>query len=55
VIRRHPQLQQADIHLQLAENGRRTARAALLPTGAVQGGWEFERRDTRRPAIAVIR
>ena len=37
----HPQLRQANIHLQLAENGRRTARAALLPTVAVQGGWEF--------------
>jgi outer membrane protein TolC len=37
----HPQLLQADIHLQLAENGRQTARAALLPTVAVQGGWEF--------------
>jgi outer membrane protein len=40
-LTRHPQLLQANIHLQLAENGRRTARAALLPTVAVQGGWEF--------------
>jgi outer membrane protein TolC len=40
-LMRHPQLLQANIHLQLAENGRRTARAALLPTVAVQGGWEF--------------
>ena len=40
-LTRHPQLLQADIHLQLAENGQRTARAALLPTVAVQGGWEF--------------
>ena len=32
---------QANIHLQLAENGRSTARAALLPTVGVQGGWEF--------------
>ena len=40
-LTRHPQLLQANLHLQLAENGRRTARAALLPTVAVQGGWEF--------------
>ena len=40
-LTRHPQLLQADIHLRLAENGRRTARAALLPTVAVQGGWEL--------------
>ena len=40
-LARHPQLLQANIHLQLAENGRRTARAALLPTVAAQGGWEF--------------
>jgi len=40
-LTRHPQLLQASIHLQLAENGQRTARAALLPTVAVQGGWEF--------------
>jgi outer membrane protein TolC len=25
----------------MADNGRRTARAALLPTFGVQGGWEF--------------
>ena len=37
----HPQLRQANVHLQLAENGQRTARAALLPTVGVQGGWEF--------------
>ena len=37
----HPQLRQATVHLQLADNGRRTARAALLPTVGVQGGWEF--------------
>jgi outer membrane protein TolC len=37
----HPQLREASIHLQLAENGRRTARAALLPTVSAQGGWEF--------------
>ena len=40
-LTRHPQLLQADIQLQLAENGRRTARAALLPTVGVQGGWEL--------------
>jgi outer membrane protein TolC len=37
----HPLLRQADVQLQLAENGRRTARAALWPTVGVQGGWEF--------------
>jgi outer membrane protein TolC len=37
----HPDLRQADVHLQLADNGRRTARAALLPSVGVQGGWEF--------------
>ena len=40
-LTKHPQLLQADIHLQLAENGWQTARAALLPTVAMQGGWEF--------------
>jgi outer membrane protein TolC len=37
----HPQLRQATTHLQLADNGQRTARAALLPTVGVQAGWEF--------------
>jgi outer membrane protein TolC len=37
----HPALRQANIDVQLAENGRRTARAALLPTVGVQAGWEF--------------
>jgi outer membrane protein len=37
----HPQLRQATVQLELADNGRRTARAALLPTVGVQGGWEF--------------
>ena len=37
----HPQLRQANVHLQLADNGRRTARAALLPTVGLHGGWEF--------------
>ena len=40
-LAKHPQLLQADIHLQLAENGQRTARAAFLPTVGVLGGWEF--------------
>src|SRR5687767_6941490 len=37
----HPDLRQADVHLQLADNGRRTARAALLPSVGLQAGWEF--------------
>jgi outer membrane protein TolC len=37
----HPQLREAQVRLQLAENGRRTARAALLPTAGLQGGWEW--------------
>jgi outer membrane protein TolC len=37
----HPQLRHAGFRVQLAENGRRIARAALLPTIGVQGGWEF--------------
>lgn len=37
----HPDLRQADVHLQLADNGRRAARAALLPSVGVQAGWEF--------------
>jgi outer membrane protein TolC len=40
-IANHPQLRQASLQVQLAENGRRTARAGLLPTVGVQGGWEF--------------
>ena len=40
-LTRHPDLRQADVHLQLADNGRRTARAALLPSVGVQAGWEF--------------
>ena len=40
-IAKHPQLVEANLHLQLAENARQTARAALLPTVDVQGGWEF--------------
>jgi outer membrane protein TolC len=37
----HPQLRRSDVQLQLADNGRRTARASLWPTVGVQGGWEF--------------
>ena len=37
----HPQLREATVHLQLAANGRRTARGALFPSVGVQGGWEF--------------
>jgi outer membrane protein TolC len=37
----HPLLRQAGVQLQLADNGRRTARAALMPTVGVQAGWEF--------------
>jgi outer membrane protein TolC len=37
----HPHLRQADLQLQRADNGQRTARAALLPTVGVQGGWEL--------------
>jgi outer membrane protein TolC len=40
-LTKHPQLLQANLDLQLAENGRDTARAAFLPTVGVQGGWEF--------------
>jgi outer membrane protein TolC len=37
----HPHRREADLHVQLADNARRTARAALLPTVGLQGGWEF--------------
>ena len=37
----HPHRREADLHVQLADNARRTARASLLPTLGVQGGWEF--------------
>jgi outer membrane protein TolC len=40
-LTRHPSLRQANLQLQRADNGRRTARAALWPTVGVQGGWEF--------------
>jgi outer membrane protein TolC len=37
----HPQLRVSEVQLQLADNGRRTARAWLWPTVGVQGGWEL--------------
>jgi outer membrane protein len=37
----HPHGREADLQVQLADNARRTARAALLPTVGLQGGWEF--------------
>jgi outer membrane protein TolC len=37
----HPQRREADLKIQLADNARRTARAALLPTVGLQGSWEF--------------
>jgi outer membrane protein TolC len=37
----HPHRREADLKIQLADNSRRTARAALLPTVGLQGGWEF--------------
>jgi outer membrane protein TolC len=40
-LRMHPGLRHANLQVQLADNGRRTARAGFLPTVALQGGWEF--------------
>ena len=37
----HPRLRHATLQVQRADNGRRTARAALLPTVGLQGGWEL--------------
>jgi outer membrane protein TolC len=37
----HPHRREADLQVQLANNARDTARAALLPTVGLQGGWEF--------------
>jgi outer membrane protein TolC len=37
----HPHWREVNLQLQLADNARRTARAALLPTVGLQGGWEF--------------
>lgn len=40
-LARHPLLRQAQHRLELAGNGHRSARAALLPSVALHGGWEF--------------
>jgi outer membrane protein TolC len=40
-LKAHPTLRRTDVSVQVAENGRRTARAALLPSVDVQAGWEF--------------
>lgn len=40
-LKLHPAFRQADLQVQLADNGRRTARAAWLPSVGAQGGWEF--------------
>jgi outer membrane protein TolC len=37
----HPLRRQADLQAELADNARRTARAGLLPSVGLQGGWEF--------------
>jgi outer membrane protein TolC len=37
----HPHRRGADLQVQLADNARSSARAALLPTVGLQGGWEF--------------
>jgi outer membrane protein len=37
----HPTLRQAALAVERADNGRRTARASLLPTVGLQGGWEL--------------
>jgi outer membrane protein TolC len=37
----HPQLRQANLQLQLADNEQGTARAAWLPRVGLQGGWEL--------------
>jgi outer membrane protein TolC len=36
-----PERQQAEVRVSLAENARRTAEAAFLPTVGVQAGWDF--------------
>jgi outer membrane protein TolC len=38
----HPNRHEADLEIQLADNARRTARAALLPSVGLHGGWEFD-------------
>jgi outer membrane protein TolC len=37
----HPHRREADLHVQLADNARRTARAAWWPTVGLHSGWEF--------------
>lgn len=37
----HPLRREADLQIQVADNARKTARAGLLPSFGVQGGWEF--------------
>jgi outer membrane protein len=37
----HPQRREVDLRVQLADNARHTARAALWPTVGLQGGWAF--------------
>lgn len=41
-IASHPSRHEANLELQLADNARRTARATLLPSVGLQGGWEFD-------------
>jgi outer membrane protein TolC len=40
-LTQHPLLRQADVERDLADNARRTARAALLPSAGFNAGWEF--------------
>jgi outer membrane protein len=55
VFSTHPQLRQANVQRERADNARRQARAALLPTLAVQGGWEFNGATlgTQRPSWVI--
>jgi outer membrane protein TolC len=43
----HPRHRQAAIQVDLADNARRTARAALWPAVSLQGGWEFNGESLR--------
>lgn len=38
----HPSRHEADLEIELADNAKRTARAALWPSVGLQGGWEFD-------------
>lgn len=40
-LARHPRRREADAQIQLADNARRAARAALLPAISAQAGWEL--------------